>query len=333
MEVKIMIGQGLVYEVGTVKAGRGRPKTRLAISEEVAVCGVEISAKGVTAALVDLQGRVLALERTYYSPRLANLTPVLRRLIRESHARVSRIEAVGVALGENLCAPEGCLWDSRCITPAELKAELEMGTGLPVEIETEMRAMMIGETIFGALDDVESSAIVDVSDTIRAVMVSKGNLYSGTTRIGEISHLVIDPNGPPCPCGQRGCLGAVASSRAVLENYRRLARGGASLIGISDFYRLVAKGGTLAVSVFQLQAEALARACRALSQMTASQAILLTGPIVDFWSVTGPRLMEAIREVSGNSKVVDIRHNSHPEQMRILGAAAVALSRAESRWP
>jgi glucokinase len=61
-------------------------------------------------------------------------------------------------------------------------------------------------------------------------LILDGKLYAGAGMAGEVGHMVVDPNGPPCGCGKRGCVEALASAtaarkRALAANLPREAPG------------------------------------------------------------------------------------------------------------
>ena len=329
--VKELIQEGILCECGVIKAVRGRPKTRLAIAEDVVVCGVDVSESGVTAGVVDLSGRILALDRTYYSSSLAHLPSfldrILRRLALDPH--VARVEGVGVTLAEDLLPTiESLGTEPLALRAAALREKLKESVGLHVEVESEMHSMVLGESLFGALSGVQNAVLVHVSDTIRATIVSNGKLHAGTADwASQIAHLIVDPNGARCSCGQRGCLDAIASSRAVLDSYRKAGASNSASLTIQDFLDRVEDQDPVALQILRVQVEALASSLRALVLVAAPQVILLAGPIVKIWREVEPVLQRAMLAVCGPNGVAAVRRSTNPEQMRLLGAAATVLSR------
>lgn len=321
LAVKKLMEEGIVCERGSIKAHRGRPKTRLAIAEDLVVCSVEVAATGVTAAVVDLFGRILTLKRTYYSPGLENLPAFLRTMIDElRHSHPLRIEGIGITLADALAADaELC---------SRLKADLEKRLGLYVEVQGDMQSMLLGESLFGSLAGIGSAVLLHVSDTVRATLVSQGKLPVGAAEwSGQIAHIVVAPEGPVCACGQRGCLNSVASSAAVLEQYRVACGADAPAIGIDEFHSRVEDGDAIAIAVLTSQAEALAAGLRTLLLMAVPEVVLVAGPVVRSWHIVEPILRRAVHGIRAGNHGVAIHRNTNPEQMQLLGAAAIVLGR------
>lgn len=98
----------------------------------------------------------------------------------------------------------------------ELGPAVEAVCGLPTKIIHDVRAATIAEATLGAAVGLRHFAYMNVGTGIAAGFVFDGKLYGGDgERAGEIGHVVLDPNGPICTCGKRGCLEALASGAAL----------------------------------------------------------------------------------------------------------------------
>ena len=81
----------------------------------------------------------------------------------------------------------------------------------PVSIENDANLGALGEALFGAGRGAESLAYVKLAHDIGAGLVVRGRLFRGADGLaGELAHVPVDPDGPPCPCGGRGHLCIVA---------------------------------------------------------------------------------------------------------------------------
>ena len=100
--------------------------------------------------------------------------------------------------------------------------------GIPVFVENQATAAALGEHYFGAAKDYADTIFIDASVLgIGAGIVLNGKLFKGSQGFaGEAGHMVVDPNGPLCGCGNRGCWEAVLSSPAIAGRLReRIERG------------------------------------------------------------------------------------------------------------
>ena len=133
---------------------------------------------------------------------------------------VDRAEAVGVGCGGPMV---GGLRDRR-MSPLHIRgwrgfplAEfLAERSGLDVVVDNDAKALALGEGWCGAAVGHRDFLAIVVSTGVGGGIVLDGRLLSGATdNAGHIGHLVVDPDGPLCACGSRGCLEAVASGTAI----------------------------------------------------------------------------------------------------------------------
>jgi glucokinase len=102
----------------------------------------------------------------------------------------------------------------------ELGSELAARIGVPVRVENDVNAAAIGAFhLLGSRDD-QSMAYLNLGTGLAAGLVLGGQLWRGSRgTAGEIGHIPVDPSGPLCPCGQRGCLEMMASGSAVARQW------------------------------------------------------------------------------------------------------------------
>jgi glucokinase len=107
--------------------------------------------------------------------------------------------------------------------PLPCWAEREFGA--PVLMDNDANAAALGEQYAGAGKGCDHLLHVNVGTGIGGGIILYGQVYQGATgTAGEIGHMVVQPNGPPCACGRRGCLEALASGPAIARAAReRLA--------------------------------------------------------------------------------------------------------------
>ena len=101
--------------------------------------------------------------------------------------------------------------------------------GTPVHLLNDVRAATLGEFTFGAGRGVSTMALFALGTGIGGGVVVDGRLRLGPFgSAGELGHQTVDPGGPLCGCGNRGCLEAVASGPAIAAAGVRLLRSGQS---------------------------------------------------------------------------------------------------------
>jgi glucokinase len=93
-----------------------------------------------------------------------------------------------------------------------IRAELEARLGVPVRVDNDATCAAWGERQVGAARGYDDVILATLGTGIGGGIVAGGVLVRGTNGFaGEIGHMIVDPNGPPCPCGQRGCWERFAS--------------------------------------------------------------------------------------------------------------------------
>lgn len=194
--------------------------------------GVDLGGTTLSAAVVDVASghvlgrhRVPTLAKEGHEAVMARMADLIHEAVADAglgRGESGSINASGVGIG----AP-GVLDLERGVTlflpnlpgawrNVPLKATIEAEVSLPVHLLNDVRSFTLGEKTFGAGRDVETMVGMAIGTGIGGGLVIEGRLQLGLGgTAGEVGHQVIDPYGPPCGCGSRGCLEAFASGPAI----------------------------------------------------------------------------------------------------------------------
>ena len=105
-------------------------------------------------------------------------------------------------------------WDG----PVPLAERLEERTGHPTMVEHDVKALALAEQMWGLGQGRRSFAVVTAGIGVGAGLVIDHRLWRGQSgTAGELGHMVVDPLGLECECGNRGCLETVAGSAGILR--------------------------------------------------------------------------------------------------------------------
>jgi glucokinase len=108
-----------------------------------------------------------------------------------------------------------------------IKALLEERLQLPVQVDNDATCAAWGERELGAAKGSDDVVVVTLGTGIGGGLVLDGHLYRGAHGFaGEVGHIKVDPAGPPCPCGGRGCWERYASGSALGRFGREAGEGG-----------------------------------------------------------------------------------------------------------
>jgi len=154
------------------------------------------------------------------------------------------------------------------------RARLAERLGMPVAFGHDVRSGGLAEGLLGAARGVRDYLFLAVGTGIAAAAVLDGRPHSGHGYAGEIGHLVVDPDGPPCGCGARGCLESIASAAAIASHYA--SRTGEWIEAAVVSERVVA-GDPDACAVWQEAIDALAGALAAYANALAPELVVVGG--------------------------------------------------------
>jgi glucokinase len=100
-------------------------------------------------------------------------------------------------------------------------------SGLPTTVDNDANCHAVGEAAAGAAIGAAEALVVTLGTGIGAGIITGGRLLHGANGFaGEPGHMVVDPGGPPCPCGKRGCWERFASGTGLGRLARDAASGG-----------------------------------------------------------------------------------------------------------
>src|SRR4051812_20906569 len=112
----------------------------------------------------------------------------------------------------------------------ELRLRDELSRRLPgahLRLENDATCAGWGERVRGAARGTDHALLVTLGTGIGGGLVSEGLLVRGANGFaGEIGHMVVDPHGPRCPCGKRGCWERYASGSGLGRLAREAAHAG-----------------------------------------------------------------------------------------------------------
>jgi predicted NBD/HSP70 family sugar kinase len=204
-----LIDLGLLAERGTERTGSvGRPGLVVEVAGTGAAgVGLEVNVDYLSVRVVDLLDRLASMARS-----------ALERLVvddvRPAGIAVALPGIVDAASGTLLIAPN-LHWEDVPVAQ-ELAARLGEA-GPPPTVDNEANLAAVAELQEGAGRGLENFIHVSGEVGIGAGVVLGGTLFRGTHGFGgEFGHLTVDPDGPPCACGSRGCLETRAGLEALL---------------------------------------------------------------------------------------------------------------------
>lgn len=171
----------------------------------------------------------------------------------------------------------------------DLGAALAGRLGTTVRVENDVNAAALGAYHLLEASDSRSMAYLNLGTGLAAGLVLGGRLWRGSRgTAGEIGHIPVDPNGPLCPCGQRGCLEMTASGSAVARQWPT-----DHPRPVQALFEAAESGDVLAIEVRQRLIDNVASAVRVLVLTVDVDVVVIGGGI----SSLGSPLLHAVTGV------------------------------------
>lgn len=221
-----LVSEGMVFETGQSRSGLGRRATLLDINaNSLLAVGVEIDTLGISAGVVNLRGELVVppvfrpLPDLEVATTLGDTVMAVREVMADLDKSIAdKVIAIGATIPGAIGWPNGNVmfspqfgWEN---VPFRELLEKEFDT--TVFVENNVKASALAELLFGVAQEVPDFAVVTLGSGMGAAVVTEGNLYRGPDNTaGEIGHTTIDPNGPRCDCGRKGCLQMYACISAI----------------------------------------------------------------------------------------------------------------------
>jgi predicted NBD/HSP70 family sugar kinase len=253
-------------------------------------------------------------------------------LVRELHRTVRGMGGgfrhLGLSVAGLVRATTGEIaWMSACpkYSGFAMGDALRKKLGIPVSVENDcnlgaLAEMWLSETDVAGLDDFIFLEIGDAG--VGAGMIHERRVYQGhdTTFAAEFGHMVVDPHGPACQCGRRGCWRMYVSNDATIRRYSGRGR----RVGFDSLVDLAFAGDKAAT-------EALAETGRYLSLGVSNivfalnpEKILVAGRITRAWPIIGSLIEREFVSSSIRINIAPARLNA--EELFLHGAVHLALS-------
>lgn len=329
-----LVESGLVSEVGLYRDGeRGRPGQGLELSTRRGVVGMEINVDYLAVGLVELGG-TLRFHTLVESPN-RGLSPeeVMKRLGVLAVQAKAAAEDHGIAiLGGGLAVPglvdedshtvlsaPNLQWEREHLNPGRLLDGAPLGVGL----SNEANSAALGELWYGGgpSDFLYVSGEVGVGGGV----IIGSELYLGPGgSAGELGHIVVHPDGPPCSCGGRGCLETFSGQEAIFEAAR--IPSGTLAERTSLLLAALAAGEPLASQAVHDAGRYLGVALASSARLMDIEAVVLGGHFAILGEWLRPALLESLdRYAPGLLDPANLTVSALEHSGTILGAAGQVI--------
>lgn len=320
------------------------------MSEKFAL-GIDIGGTQIKAAAVDAQGKILASGRTPTPYSLPEFRRALPNLIEDLHS--GGIDICGAGIGckgiidpattEVLALP-GDLHYLEGHRLNEMMAPL-LPPGCTIAADNDARVALEGERRWGAARSRQDVLMLTLGTGVGGAILAGGQLLRGAGgAAGHAGHLTVNPDGPVCICGNRGCLETAFSARAIEnEAFAAIHRGLATQLrstnshppSCAEVFDCARRGDAIAKDIIDRAGRQLAAAIAGLVHVLDPEIIILGGQIAE----SGDMLFGLVqRELDWRTKTllrrsVPVVRSQVADPSGVLGAAALAFDAASLAGP
>ena len=234
-----------------------------------------------------------------------------------------------------------------------VRDEIERRLHTTVILENDANAAALGEKWLGAGATVDDMVMLTLGTGVGGGIVLEGKIWHGMTGMaGELGHINVEPDGPPCNCGSRGCVEQLASATAVKRMASEAAASGkapqleqalkqAKAISSKVVYDLAMQGDAPSKAIFDRVGNALGTVIADLVNIFNVPMYVLAGGVAAAWDAFAPAMMERVRKNSfvyratapaegsdaekTSGRVTVVRHAQLGSDAGLIGAARLPM--------
>ncbi|GAA4937229.1 putative NBD/HSP70 family sugar kinase [Nonomuraea thailandensis] len=344
---KELIGHGMLEELDLKPSRGGRPAQRLGLVGSAGrALGVKVTADHLVLVDARLDGEVLGSWERPHDPAapdaLEHLADAVESVVRE-------IPGVPPLLGVGVGVP-GSVDDQAVGTvnaptlgwqAMPVGERLRRRLNLPVLVENDVNALAAAERLYGRGRTHSDFLVLTIGRGVGAAIVAGGRVYRGARGgAGEFGHLQVDPGGPPCGCGARGCLEAFVGSAGLLATARARyalphapgtdaaqAEARDPLGAVAGLGRAAAGGDAAAREVFAEAGAILGRATAGLINVVDPEVVVVLGEGTADWPLWRTGFEPALRaQLYPGRRDISVEVESWDDTSWAQGAAALVLA-------
>lgn len=346
-----ILRKDVIRVVGKGESNGGKRPELLEIADGTYyLAGIDIGRSRTTVLIMDLKGAVI-LKRVMKTGNTNPMEQLMERVLKltewvieESGIDLTRILGLGVVTPGLIDIEEGKVvyspdfgWENvDILTPIKEKFPL------PILLDNSNKAVAMGEKWFGVAKDSSYFVCINMGHGIGSAIMENGELYRGNSgSSGEIGHITLEPNGPICECGNRGCLEALASGKAIAEAGRLAVREGRSslilekaefdldAIDAKEVFDAAREGDCAAIMIIQKAEQYIGIGLASYINLLDPDMLVLAGGLTN----AGPQFIDNIKTIVKDRQMrfagrkVKIRVAELGELAAAIGAASMILKR------
>lgn len=315
--------------------------------------GLDVGGTNVRMGIITSEGKVL--KRVQYTTDVSKgglalferLVSNLKGLIQENFKESNQLLGIGIGVAGPIDMKRGLIMEPPNLPDLKgfpLRDFLKEKIFSPIAIENDANAFTLGEGWVGAAKGCKDYCGITLGTGVGGGIVVEGEILHGAEGMaGEVGHMVIDPEGPLCGCGGRGCLEVYASGtgirRMALEAIKKgkgkgilkWSGGDAKKVTSENIFEAAQSGDVTAKKIFKEMGRYLGLGLVNLIHLFNPEKIVIGGKVSQAWDYFIGSAKETVQERSmeGPREKLQIVQAECCDDAGMLGAAYSALKRAE----
>jgi glucokinase-like ROK family protein len=228
---------GFVKESGRSDPRPGRPGVLIDLNPDAGrLIGVEIGVGFISVVVTDLKAQAIWRQKVETDSQVAlTQTQILEQAERLVHQAIEATAHAGYLFGIGVGVPAlidhttGTLLFAPNLkwSNVPLRDQWQERFGVPVMVENDANASALGEQMLGVAKQVDNFVYLSAGVGLGGGVIIGGKLYDGVGGFaGEVGHMTLEPDGPLCNCGNRGCWETLVGPVAIVQRVRQAAAQG-----------------------------------------------------------------------------------------------------------
>jgi glucokinase len=235
------------------------------------------------------------------------------RVLAVKYRDAGSLQGIGIGMPGIIDMKTGMLRESPNLpgwSESPVQAQIEQLLGTRVILENDANVAALGEKWLGAAKGVDDMVMLTLGTGVGGGIVLRGRIWHGMNGMaGEFGHMTVEPEGPPCGCGNRGCVEQYASATAVVRMAKEaIASGRAAALATAansdpEFsakavYNLAIQGDEDARKIFGRVGRALGICIANLVNAFNLPMYVVGGGVASAWEAFSPFIFEELRQRS-----------------------------------
>jgi len=299
--------------------------------------GVDLGGTNLRIAAVDETGRLM--EKLTIGTQVSKgrdhvideMTAAIRRV--SDKFKSGRLLGIGIGVAGIIDMETGMLREAPNLPgwhDYPIRDEIEKRLGTRVILENDANAAAFGEKWLGAAREYDDMCMLTLGTGIGGGIVLGGRVWHGSRGMaGELGHVTIDPDGPACGCGSRGCVEQFASASAIVRLAKEVIASGRAPelaraadqdpeFGSKGVYQMAVQGDRPAQEIYRKVGWALGIVVADLVNIFNLPMYVIGGGVASAWEAFAPAMLKEVAARSFVYRATNPEANAPPDHKKTI---------------